>query len=157
MDTYEWLLTLHITAAFFYFGAAVAASILYVLAITAEKPSDAAAYLRLIRRVLPLMFVGVAGTLIFGIWLWHEAGYGIGAGWIWGALVLWVLAAVLGQRGGEHQERARKMAEEHAAAGDLPNAELRAILRDPVGTAMSYGAGAALLAILILMIWKPGQ
>lgn len=157
MDTYEWLLTLHITAAFFYVGAAVAATILNVLAVTSSKPSDAALYLRLIRKVLPLMFLGIAGTLIFGIWLWHEAGYGIGAGWIWGALVLWVLAGFFGQRGGEHQEKARKMAEQHAAAGDLPNDELHAILRDPVGTAMSYAAGLALLGILILMIWKPGQ
>lgn len=155
MNTYHWLLTFHITAAFFYFGAAVAATILNVLAITSKKPSETASYLRLIRRVLPLMFIGVGGTLIFGIALWREQGYGIGTAWIWGAVVLWVLAAFFGQRGGDHQEKTRQLAEQHAAAGDLPNAELTALLRDPVGTAMSYAAGLALLGILVLMIWKP--
>jgi uncharacterized membrane protein len=155
VNTYHWLLTFHITAAFFYLGAAVAMAIFNVLAITAERPSDAASYLRLVRRLLPLMFVGIAGTLIFGIWLWHEQGYGIGAAWIWISLVLWVVAGGLGQRGGEHQEKAREMAERLATQGDTPNDELRAILRDPVGSAMSYGAGIAALAILVLMIWKP--
>ncbi len=155
MSTYHWLLTFHITAAFFFLGTAVAATILNVLAVTSSKPSDAASYLRLIRRVLPLMFVGIAGTLIFGIALWREQSYSIGAGWIWGAIVLWALAGFFGQRGGEHQEKAREMAEKHAAAGDLPNDELRAILRDPAGTSMSYLAGLATLGILVLMIWKP--
>lgn len=155
MSTYHWLLTFHITAAFFFLGTAVAATILNVLAVTSSKPSDAASYLRLIRRVLPLMFVGIAGTLIFGIALWREQSYSIGAGWIWGAIVLWALAGFFGQRGGEHQEKARAMAEKHAAAGDLPNDELRAILRDPAGSAMSYLAGLATLGILVLMIWKP--
>jgi hypothetical protein len=36
-------------------------------------------------------------------------------------------------------------------------AELRALVRDPVGNALSYGSGLTLLLILILMIWKPGQ
>jgi uncharacterized membrane protein len=155
VDTYHWLLTFHITAAFFFVGAAVAMLILNVLAVTSALPSEAAMYLRLIRRVLPLMFLGIAGTLIFGIWLWHQQGYSIGTAWIWVSLVLWVLAGALGQRGGDHQENAREMAERLAAAGDTPNDELRAILRDPVGSAMSYGAGAATLAILVLMIWKP--
>jgi hypothetical protein len=29
-------------------------------------------------------------------------------------------------------------------------------LRDPVTMALSWGAGAAVVAILALMIWKPG-
>jgi uncharacterized membrane protein len=155
VDTYQWLLTFHITAAFFFMGAAVAATILNVLALTSERPSQAATYLRLIRSVLPLMFAGIGGTLIFGIALWREQSYGIGTAWIWGAVVLWAAAGALGARGGEHQEKARELAERLAADGDTPNAELRAILRDPAGTAMSYLAGVAVLGILVLMIWKP--
>ena len=58
--------------------------------------------------------------------------------------------------GGKHQEHAREVAERLAAAGDASNDELRALLRDPKGNAMSWLAGAATLAILVLMIWKPG-
>lgn len=155
MNTYHWLLTFHITAAFFFLGTAATATIFNVLAVTSSRPSDAAVYLRLIRRVLPLMFLGIGGTLVFGIALWREQGYGIGTGWIWASLVLWALAGFFGQRGGEHQEKAREMAEKHAAAGDLPNDELRAILRDPKGSAMSYLAGLATVGILVLMIWQP--
>ena len=38
---------------------------------------------------------------------------------------------------------------------ELAKRELRALLRDPTGTAISYAAGLATLAILALMIWKP--
>lgn len=145
----------HVTAAFFFVGAAVAATIFNVLAMRAERPSEAAALLKLIRRTLPLMFLGIAGTLIFGIWLWHQQGYSIGTAWIWGALALWAISGALGGRGGAHQERARELAERLAAEGDASNDELKAILADPKGAALSYGAGVATLGILILMIWKP--
>ena len=73
------------------------------------------------------------------------------------AIALWVLASALGGRGGRHQEHAREHAERLAAAGDTSTDELRAILRDPKGLALSYGAGVATLAILVVMIWKPGS
>jgi uncharacterized membrane protein len=153
----EWLLMLHIAAAFCLVGGSTAAAILNGLAMRAERPSETAFLLKLIRYALPLIFAGVLGTLLFGIWLWHDLGFSIGTGWIWAALVFWVLATALGSKGGQHQERARELAERLAAAGDATNDELRAILRDPKGRALSYGAGAATLAVLVLMIWKPGS
>lgn len=157
MSTVQWLLMLHITAAFFLFGASVAAGTFNTLAIRAERPSDSAYLLRLIRWTLPGIFIGSAGTLIFGLWLWHELHFGIGAAWIWASLVLWVVLNALGGIGGRHQEKARELAERLAAAGDASTDELRALLRDPMGNAMSYLAGVATLAILVLMIWKPGS
>ncbi len=71
--------------------------------------------------------------------------------------MLWVIANALGGIGGRHQERSRKLAEQLAAAGDTSTDELRALLRDPKGNAMSWLAGLATLAILVLMIWKPGS
>jgi uncharacterized membrane protein len=148
---------LHVASAFCFVGGSVAAGTLNALAIRAERPSDAAALLRLIRRTLPVVLVGVLGTLVFGIWLWHHLGFSLGQGWLWGALVLWVAANGLGGVGGRHQERARKLAEQLAAAGDTPTDELRAVLRDPKGLAISYLAGAATIGILVLMLWKPGS
>jgi uncharacterized membrane protein len=157
VSTYHWLLALHVTAAFLVFGGSVAAGVLNVLAVRAERPSDTAFLLRLIRVTLPAIGVGILGTLVLGIWLWHERHYSIGAFWIWASIVLWALSGFLGQRGGEHQEKARKLAESLAAAGDAATDELRAILRDPKGSAMSWLAGVATLGILVLMIWKPGS
>jgi uncharacterized membrane protein len=147
---------LHITAAFCLVGGSTAAAILNALAIRAERPSETAFLLRLIRYALPVIFAGVLGTLVFGIWLWHDLGFSIGTGWIWAALVLWAVGSALGGRGGRHQERSRELAERLAAAGDASTDELRALLRDPVGLALSYGAGIATLAVLVVMIWKPG-
>src|SRR5690348_3520967 len=134
MTTAQWLLMFHVTAAFLFVGGSVAAGILNVLAIRAERPSEAATLLRLIRMTLPPIFVGVAGTLVF-----------------------WAVANALGGIGGRHQERSRELAERRAREGDAPSDELRALLRDPTGTAISYAAGVATLAILVLMIWKPGS
>jgi uncharacterized membrane protein len=151
----QWLLMLHVTGAFFLVSGSVAAGVLNVLAARAERPSETALLLGLIRITVIAIGIGAAGTLIFGIWLWHEQGYGIGTFWIWASLVLWVIANALGGIGGKHQERTRKLAEQLAAAGDTKSEELRALLRDPRGNALSWLAGAATLAILVLMIWKP--
>jgi uncharacterized membrane protein len=148
---------LHITGAFFLVSGSVAAGVLNVLAQRAERPSESALLLRLIKPTVIVIGVGVASTLIFGIWLWHEQGYGIGTFWIWASLVLWVVTNALGGIGGKHQERARKLAEQLTGAGDTMTDELRALLRDRRGNAMSWLAGVSTLAILVLMIWKPGS
>ena len=148
---------LHITAAFFFVGGSVAAAILNTLAVRAERPSETAYLLRLVRVTLPVIAVGVAGTLVFGIWLWHELHFGLDAWWIWASLALWAVANALGGIGGRHQERARKLAEQLSAAGDASTGELRALLRDPKGNAISWLAGLATLGVLVLMIWKPGS
>jgi uncharacterized membrane protein len=157
LSTVQWLLALHITAAFFFVGGSVAAGVLNALAIRSEKPSETAYLLRLVRTTLPVIGLGVAGTLIFGIWLWHELHFSLNTFWIWASLVLWVVANALGGIGGKHQERTRKLAEQLAAAGDTSTDELRALLRDPKGNAMSWLAGLATVAILVLMVWKPGS
>jgi len=148
---------LHVSAAFFFVGGSVTAGIFNVLAIRAERPSETAYLLRAIRFTLPVIGIGSMGTLLFGIWLWHEQGYALGAGWIWISLALWVVSNALGGIGGRHQERARELAERLAAAGDASTDELRALLRDPKGNAMSWLAGVATVLILVLMIWKPGS
>ncbi|HEV2592408.1 MAG TPA: DUF2269 family protein [Gaiellaceae bacterium] len=155
MDTYHWLLTLHVTAAFLFVGGSVAAGVLNALAVRAERPSETAALLKLVRKTLPLIFIGVGGTFVFGLWLWHQAHYGIGTAWLWISLVLWAVANALGGIGGQHQEHARKLAEKLAAEGDTPNDELNRILADRKGNAVSWAAGLATLAILALMIGKP--
>ena len=96
-------------------------------------------------------------VLILGVWLVHHAGYSYGTFWVWAAIVLWVVAAALGGRGGRYQSKAGVEAARLAETGDTMTAELRALVRDPVGNALAYGSGLTLLLILILMIWKPGQ
>jgi uncharacterized membrane protein len=157
VSTAQWLLMFHITGAFFLVSGSVAAGVLNVLSIRAGRPSETAVYLRLIRPLIPLIGLGSLATLVFGLWLVHELDVAFWSFWIIAALVLWALSGALGGAGGKHQERARELAERLAAAGDTPDSELRALLRDPRGMAMSWLAGLATLLLLVDMIWKPGS
>jgi uncharacterized membrane protein len=158
MSTYEWLLSLHVTGAFLFLGGGAAAGVLNLRAWYAERPSEVALLLTLIQKVaVPAIGIGSVASLVLGIWLVHNAGYSYGTFWVWAAIVLWAVAGALGARGGRYQTRAGVEAGRLAEAGDTMTPELRALVRDPVGNALSYGSGLVLVLILILMIWKPGQ
>ena len=84
--------------------------------------------------------VGGLGTLVLGIWLALRLDeYGIFDGWIIGAIVLWLVATGLGET-------------------------VRKRLADDGGGTVTAGAVATMhwlrtltvLALLVLMIWKPG-
>jgi uncharacterized membrane protein len=159
MSTYDWLLFFHVTGAFLLVGGTFVAGVLTLAAIRRERPSEIAALLGLIRISLPFIYAGVALTLVFGLWLVHEAGQGYSYtdAWVIAALVLWVLANALGGAGGRRQEEARRVAVELAEHGDTATAEQRARLVDSVGIALSLASGLAVFAVLALMIWKPGS
>jgi uncharacterized membrane protein len=149
---------LHMTGAFLLVGGSVAAGVLNVLALRSERPSDSALLLRLIRRTIPIIGVGSVAALVFGLWLvGEEDDAKLFSFWVLAALVLWAVMGALGGIGGKHQERTREVAERLAADGDTSTDELRALLRDTRGNAMSWLAGLATLLLLVDMIWKPGS
>jgi uncharacterized membrane protein len=156
VDTYDWLLFLHVTGAFLVLGGAVMAGIFNFAALRRERPSEIAVLFRLARVAVIAIGAGMVLTLGFGLWLVHKAGYGWGETWIILSLVLWVLANALGGIGGGREKQTRKLAEQLAAEGDAPSPELSARLHDPVWLALSWGSGIVIVAILALMIWKPG-
>jgi uncharacterized membrane protein len=156
VDRYQWLIVLHVFGAFLVLSGAVLAGVFNLAALRQERPSDVAQLLRLTRWGVLATSIGLLVTLGFGLWLVHNAGYGWGETWIVAALVLWVLTGFLGDRGGRLQREARQLAQRLAAAGDAPSPELHAKLRDPLALALSWSSGLTALAILALMIWKPG-
>jgi uncharacterized membrane protein len=157
MSLYQWLLFFHVTGAFFLIGGIVVAGVLNFAAIVKNRrPSEVATLYGLIRFAVPLIGAGLVLTLVIGLWLVHNAGYGYGETWIVAALVLWVLASALGNIDGKYQRQTGELAQRLAAEGDAPSPELEARLRNPGALAISYGSGLMALAILGLMIWKPG-
>jgi uncharacterized membrane protein len=156
VDRYQWLLVFHVAGAFMVLGGATMAAIFNVAALRRERPSEIVVLFRLTRFAVTSITVGMVVALAFGLWLVSDANYGWGDTWIVVALVLWVVANALGGMGGRRDKRTRQFAEQLAAGGDQPSAELRARLRDPVPLALSWGSGLVVLAILGLMIWKPG-
>jgi uncharacterized membrane protein len=157
VTTYDWLLFLHVSGGFFLLGGATAAAALNLFALRRERPSEVAVLLGLTRVAVVFVYAGVLLTIVFGLWLVHEAGYSFGAGWIVAAIVLWVYGNAAGGLGGRRSDETRQLAERLAAGGDAPAPELRARLRDPLTLVLEYSSGLAILAVLILMIWKPGQ
>jgi uncharacterized membrane protein len=151
----HWLLLLHLLGAFAFFGGATVAGTLQLAAIRRERPSEVLLLLRLARVGVALVGIGSVSTLAFGIALAGHVGYGLAPAWIQAAIGLWATSMALGAYGGRTARHARYLAERLAAAGDEPNGELRALVgrRGPLWA--SYLSGVLLLAIVVLMVWKP--
>ena len=126
MSRYDWLLFLHLIGAFAMMGSVVAFSTLLVAGERVAGP-------QLVFLGRRLFEVGGSLTLIFGIWLAFDD-YSITDGWILGALVLWFVGGGSGSR-----------------VGELYNKGEGARARQPL-----IVMTVATLAILILMIFKPG-
>ena len=156
MDRYDWLLFLHVTGAFLVLGGAVFAGIVNFFAMRRERPSEVVVLYGLVRYAASAISLGMLVTLGLGVWLVEDVDYSWGDAWIVLALILWVVASALGGIGGRREKETRELAERLAAEGDAPSPELRARMRDPQTLALSWGSGVVILAILALMIWKPG-
>jgi uncharacterized membrane protein len=158
MSLDDWILALHLLAAFVLVGAVTAAWVTVLSARAADPPSQIEPPLRLVPVLGPLTAIGGAGTLIFGIWLAVSLdAYEVWDGWIIASLVLWLIAAGTGETAGARYKRAGEQAAELVRAGaDGPDEDLRAATRDSTSFALHVVASVAAIAILILMIWKPG-
>jgi uncharacterized membrane protein len=157
VDRYHWLLVFHMAGAFMVLGGAMMAGIFNIAALRRERPTEVVLLFRLIRYAVLSITVGMVVALAFGLWLVADVDYvKLSATWVIVALILWFVANALGGIGGRRDKRTREFAQQLAAQGDQPSGELRARLRDPVSLALSWGSGLAVVAILALMIWKPG-
>lgn len=156
MSTFQWLLALHVLSAFLMLAGGVVAGALHTAALRRERPSEIATLLGLTRGGVVLAGLGSLGALGFGMGLTSHLGLSMGAGWLSAALGLWIASAVLGGAGGRPMRHARQLAERLAAEGDLPSPELRAKVAAPVPLALNWASGVLTVAILVVMIWKPG-
>jgi uncharacterized membrane protein len=158
VDTYQWLLLLHILAAFCFLSGIVVAGTLHWLAMRREKPSDVALLLGMVRPMVVVIGIGSIGALVFGIWLTQKDPNGIKLtdGWVIAAIVLWLVSGALSGPAGKKLRHARELAEKLAAEGDQPSAELNAAVADRTALVLNYLSALAVIAILVLMVFKPG-
>jgi len=158
VDRYQWLLVFHMTGAFLLLGGAVFAGIFNVAAMRRERPSEIAVLYRLVRIAVASVSAGMLLTIVFGLWLVADLDFVKWSNtWVILALIGWVLANALGSAGGRREKETRVLAERLAAEGDASSTELRTRMRDPLTLALSWGSGVVVIAILVLMIWKPGH
>jgi len=153
----DWLLALHLLAAF----ALVAALVVFTAVMVADwgeaRPQRAAAFFLLARVGGPLIAAGAALTLILGIWLAIDLdAYQPWDGWIIAAIVLWGIGGYTGSKVGAHYTALQGLVDQLAAQGDEPNAELAAKLSDRSVRTLHVITIVAFAAILVLMVFKPG-
>lgn len=156
MSKYDWLLFLHITGAFLLLSGGVVAAALNMAALRRDRPSEILLLFGLIRIAVASIIAGTVLAFVFGLWLVNEVGYGYGDGWIVAAIVLLILGNAIGGFAGSRDARTAKFAQQLLAEGDTPSEELRARVRDPINLVCNYGSGLILVALLAIMIWKPG-
>ena len=123
---YDWLLFLHLLAAFLLFVTLVTYTAMALGAVAGGRAVFVADR---------CWDVGGLGTLVLGIWLaLYLDEYDFFDGWILGAIALWFVATGLGQ------STQRRLAADATAR---------------IAT-MHWLRTLAVLGLLVLMIWKPG-
>jgi uncharacterized membrane protein len=155
VSAYHWFLFFHLVGAFCFFMGAAVAGTLQVAAMRRDRPSEIAVLLGLTRVGVLFVLAGAVLTIVFGVALAHHLGYGLTPGWIRAALALWLASLALGAVGGRTARHARYRAEELAAGGDVADDELRRLVAHRPSLILSYLSSILLLAILVLMVWRP--
>jgi uncharacterized membrane protein len=155
---YEWLLFLHVLAAFAVVASVVAFTALAVALWNVDRPAAAVGLFRIAGPAGALVAIGGMGTLVFGVWLAiYVDGYELWDGWIAAALVLWAVAGGMGDRVGRRYTALRKQAERLLAEGsEGPSGEVVAGARARRPLALHGVTVVSVLALLLLMIFKPG-
>jgi hypothetical protein len=134
---YDTLLFLHVLSAFALVATVVIFSV-FALGVGADS--------RVLAVGKVLWAIGGLGTLVFGIWLAvYLQNYELWDGWIIAAVVLWAIATELGRRAEVGYTAIVGGAEGASAAAAPPRAALMHWLRSLV-----------VLALLVVMIYKPG-
>lgn len=151
----DWALFFHLLGAFLFVSGTVVAGLGFETARRRRRPSEIALLLGLSRIGVLLVGLGSLLVLPFGLWLVHVGRWGYGSGWVDAALGLFAVMAALGTVGGRRPKRARLLAEQLARDDAPENAGLRALLDDGVARALNYLSAALLLAVVVLMVFKP--
>jgi uncharacterized membrane protein len=153
----DWILALHLLSAFAYVAGMIVFWVLIVAVRRTDTPEGTIRMAPIVKVGMIGTGVGAVGTIVFGLWLtFSVGGYRIWNFWIIAALVLWAIAAGVGGRTGKEYQKGMDKALELEAAGQTgPNAELLALNRTQNGVVLHAIASAALLLLLIDMIWKP--
>jgi hypothetical protein len=149
---YDWVLSLHILAAF----AIAAALVLYTVLVVAGRRAESLERTRLLFRLAPvggpLTAVGMGLTLLLGIVLAVDSdAFQLWDPWVMAAILLWALFAEVGRRTGAYYTETQELAE-----GGGAEAEVLGRLRAATGVRLHVAGLAIFLLLLLDMIFKPG-
>jgi uncharacterized membrane protein len=151
---YDWVLAIHLLAAF----SIAAALVLYSVLVVAGRRMDALEQTRLLFRVAPvggpLIGAGMGLTLLLGIVLAIDSdAFQVWDPWVLAAIVLWAVFAEVGRRTGAYYTETQELA---GSGGAGAESEVLARLRAPAGVRLHSANVAIFLLLLLDMIFKPG-
>ena len=157
MSLNDWILALHLLSAV----ALVAAEVMFTVMIAglwrSDSPTKVASTMPLARLGVLFVMIGIAGTVIFGVWLAiSREEYQLWDGWIIAALVLWALGGFLGQKSGEAYQAGGELGAKLAAEGTTSSPELAETFGASRAFWLHIGTLLVVVLIIVDMIWKPG-
>ena len=158
MTFQDWIFSIHLLFAATLVGSLVMSWILLVASRSIDDTATTLSFDRVAMIASVATALGLLGTIVLGIWLailrpefhpWDA--------WVIGAIILWAIAtAALARSFVEYHKPAEKAKELIAAGHSGPSAELVALQRTVTGLALRVLASAAIVLIVIDMIYKPG-
>jgi hypothetical protein len=154
----DWIFAVHLLFAATLVGSLVMTWIV-VVAMYRVDTADATLGLSRVSMVGSAgIVIGLVGAISLGIWLaiLRDA-FHPWDGWVIAAIVLWVIATIAVLRSFVEYAKPVEKARTLLAAGESgPNSELAALNRTSTGLLLRALASAAVVLIVIDMIWKPG-
>ena len=149
---------MHLLMAATLVGSLVMSWIVVVAALSAHTPAATLSLHRVGMVGTATTVVGLIGVIAFGIWLaiLRDA-FQVWDGWVIAAIALWLVATIALLRSFVEYRKPLAKARELAASGQTgPDPELTALNRTSTGLLLRALASAAIVLIVIDMIWKPG-
>jgi uncharacterized membrane protein len=157
VDLNDWILALHLIAAFALVGALVLFTILIAAGWRTDNPARFGATVRAGQVGTILVGVGAVGTIVFGVWLAISLdAYQLWDGWVIAALVLWAIGGFVGQKSGEGYAAGGELAQKLVAEGTTSSPELAATFGASRAFWLHVATSAVVVLLVVDMIWKPG-
>lgn len=154
----DWIFSIHLLFAATLVGSLVMSWIIVVSMRTADTPDATLGLHRVGMVATGATIVGLVGAITLGIWLAIlRVEFHPWDGWVIGAIVLWCIASVALLRSfGEYAKPVEKARDLIRSGQTGPSLELTALNRTSAGLLLRVLASAAIVLIVVDMIWKPG-
>jgi hypothetical protein len=154
----DWIFSFHLLFAATLVGSLVMSWIVVVSGLTADTPEKTLSLHRVGLVATGASIVGLVGVIIVGLWLAIlRVDFHPWDGWVIAAIVLWAIATAALLRSFAEYAKPIEKAKALAGAGATgASAELTALNRTSTGLLLRAVASAAIVLIVIDMIWKPG-
>jgi len=155
VDFYDWMLSLHLLAAF----SVASALVLYTVLVVSGRRMTTLDQARMLFRVAPVATPLIAGgsvlVLIFGVILAIDGGpedFKIWNAWVIIGIVLWALLGAIGQRTGAYYTAVQERAE---SGGPEAEQDVIARLQAPTGAVLHLATLVVFVLLVLDMIFKP--